>query len=67
MHNVYNLNLNSGIYLISNLKEEIKAKLFIKNFNSLETAFANAIKIQGEKAKVLVIPYGVSTLPIFKG
>jgi nickel-dependent lactate racemase len=60
------IHLNSEIYLVSNIKEEIKAKLFIKNYNSLKAAFANAIKIQGEKAKVLVIPYGGSTLPNYK-
>jgi len=64
---IANINLNSEIYLISNLKEEIKSKLFIRNFNSLEAAFINALKVQGEGAKVLVIPYGISTLPVFKG
>ncbi len=63
---ITNINLNSEIYLVSNLKEEIKTKLFIKNFNSLEAAFANALKAQGEKTKVLVMPYGGSTLPVFK-
>ena len=33
------------------LKEEIKTKLFIKNYNSLEEAFVNAMKTQGEKNK----------------
>jgi len=60
-------NLNSAIYLVSHLADEIKKKLFIKNYRSLEEAFSNAIKIQVEKAKVLVTPYGGSTLPIFKG
>jgi len=60
------IHLDSEIYLVSNLADEIKKKLFIKNFNSLEEAFSKAIKTQGEKAKVLVIPYGGSTLPNFK-
>ena len=63
---VANINLNSEIYLVSTLPDEIKKKIFTKNFNSLEEAFSNAIKVQGEKARVLVIPYGNSTLPIFK-
>lgn len=64
---IANINLNSEIYLVSNLEDEITNKLFIKSFNSLKVAFANAVKAQGEKAKVLVIPYGGSTLPNYKG
>lgn len=64
---IANINLNTEIYLVSNLADEIKKNLFIKSFNSLEEAFSEAIKAQGEKARVLVIPYGSSTLPVFKG
>ena len=61
------IHLDSEIYLISDLADETKKNLFIKSFNSLEKAFSEAIKVQGEKARVLVIPYGNSTLPNFKG
>ena len=61
---IANINLNSEIYLVSNLADEIKKNLFIKTFDSLEEAFSEAIKVQGEKARVLVIPYGGSTLPV---
>jgi len=61
------IHLESEIYLVSNLADEVKKKLFIKNFRSLEEAFSEAIKTQREKAKVLAMPYGISTLPIFKG
>ncbi len=64
---IANINLNTEIYLVSNLADEIKKNLFIKSFNSLEEAFFEAIKAQGENAKVLVMPYGGSTLPSFKG
>ena len=63
---VAKIHLDSEIYLVSSLAEEIKKNLFIKSFDSLEEAFSNAIKVQGEKARVLIIPYGNSTLPIFK-
>jgi len=63
---IANINLNTEIYLVSNLTDEIKKNLFIKSFNSLEEAFSEAMKIQGEKARVLVMPYGNSTLPVFK-
>jgi nickel-dependent lactate racemase len=64
---IANINLNKEIYLVSNLVDEVKKNLFIKSFNSLEEAFSEAIKVQGENAKVLVMPYGSSTLPVFKG
>lgn len=64
---IANINLNTEIYLVSNLADEIKKNLFIKSFDSLEEAFSEAIKVRGEKARVLVIPYGSSTLPVFKG
>ena len=63
---IANINLNSEIYLVSNLTDEIKKNLFIKSFNSLEEAFSNAMKAQGEDAKVLIMPYGGSTLPSLK-
>ncbi|MBA7532231.1 Lactate racemase [subsurface metagenome] len=63
---IANINLNSEIYLVSALPDEIKKKIFIKNFNSLEEAFSDAIKVQGEKARVLVVLYGNSTLPYLK-
>ncbi len=63
---IANINLNTEIYLVSNLADEIKKNLFIKSFDSLEEAFSEAMKVQGEKARVLVMPYGNSTLPVFK-
>ena len=63
---VAKIHLDSEIYLVSNLADEIKKKLFIKNYSSLEEAFSNALKKQGEKAKVLVVPYGGSTLQYLK-
>ena len=64
---VAKIHLDNEIYLVSNLANEIKKNLFIKSFNSLGEAFSEAIKVQGEKAKVLVMSYGGSILPDFKG
>lgn len=64
---VAKIHLDNEIYLVSNLANEIKKNLFIKSFHSLEEAFSEAIKVQGEKARVLVMPYGGSTLPNYKG
>jgi len=63
---IANINLNNEIYLVSNLTDEIKKNLFIKSFDSLEEAFSQALKVQGKKVKVLVMPYGGSTLPVFR-
>jgi len=63
---VAKIHLDSEVYLVSNLDDKIKKNLFIKNYDSLEEAFADAMKVQGENAKVLVMPYGGSTLPNLK-
>jgi len=63
---VAKIHLDSEIYLISKLDNNIKKNLFVKNYDSLEKAFADAMKVQGENAKVLVMPYGGSTLPNLK-
>ena len=60
------IHLNSKIYLISKLEDSIKENLFIKNYTSLEEAFKDALAAQGENAKVLVMPFGGSTLPSLK-
>jgi len=60
------IHLNTEIYLVSNLADEIKKNLFIKSFDSLEEAYTNALKVKGEKAEALVMPYGSSTLPYLK-
>jgi len=52
---IANINLNTEIYLFSHLTDKIKKNLFLKSFDSLEEAFFQALKVQGEKAKVLVI------------
>lgn len=64
---IASINLNSEIYLVSHLTDKIKKNLFLKSFDSLQEAFSQALKVQREKAKVLVIPYGGSTLPVFEG
>jgi nickel-dependent lactate racemase len=63
---IANINMNTEIYLVSNLTDQIKKNLFIQSFDSFQEAFSRALKVQGEKAKVLVIPYGGSTLPVFE-
>lgn len=61
------IHLNTGLYLISDLPEETKEKLFVKSFDSVDAALAKALEVQGKEAKVLVIPFGVATLPNYTG
>ena len=52
------------IDLVSDMDPQLVAKTFLKPYSSLETAFADAMKKYGEKASVIVMPYGGSTLPV---
>jgi len=54
------------IYLVSDLAPTIKEKLFVKNFDSVDTALKQALAVLGAEARVLVMPFGVSTLPYLK-
>jgi nickel-dependent lactate racemase len=63
---VAKIHLDSEIYLVSKLDDKIKNNLFVKNYNSLEKAFLDAIEAKGINSKVLVMPFGISTLPILK-
>lgn len=64
---IAHIHLNTGLYLISDLPEETKERLFVKSFDSVDAALAKALEVQGKKAKVLVIPFGVATLPNYTG
>lgn len=56
----------SPIFLVSDLSKEIEDQLFFPTFSSLEEALEEALRIKGEEAQVLVMPYGISTLPLMK-
>lgn len=60
---IANIHLNSEIYLVSELSESRKDKLFIQNFDSVTDALKRALKVKGVNARILVMPYGVSTIP----
>lgn len=54
------------IYLISEMKPELVEKIFLKPFPDVESAYKRAKEIKGENAKVIIMPYGGSTLPFLK-
>ncbi|MBR2223937.1 MAG: nickel-dependent lactate racemase, partial [Christensenellaceae bacterium] len=51
------------VYLVSDLEEDFVKSIFFKPFKTLEDAYKAAQAKLGEDAKVIVMPYGGSTLP----
>lgn len=54
------------IFLISEFDDEFVESIFMTPFNTLQNAFNEAIKLMGEDSKVILMPYGGSTLPNIK-
>lgn len=54
---------NASISLVSQMDEALVRAAFLDPYESLQKAFDDAFAKQGEKATVLVMPYGGSTLP----
>ncbi len=55
---------NADIYLVSDLEPDFVESIFFKPFKTVDDALAEAMRQQGEDAKIIVMPYGGSTLPI---
>lgn len=54
------------IYLVSDLSTDVAGKIFMKPYSSLQTAFNDAIGKLGENSKVIIMPFGGSTLPVLE-
>lgn len=54
---------NADIYLVSELEDKLVKSIFMKPYKSVEDAYKDAIKKHGDKATVIAMPYGGSTLP----
>lgn len=54
------------IYLVSQMEEALVKKLFMSPFSTLESAYDAAKRELGEDVRVIVMPYGGSTLPVLK-
>lgn len=57
---------NAEIYLVSELEDAFVEKIFLKPAHSAQEALDKAFERLGEKATVLAMPYGGSTLPRVK-
>lgn len=51
------------IYLISELEDSLVKKAFMKPYYEVQTAYDDAIKKLGDNHKVIIMPFGGSTLP----
>ena len=51
------------VLMVSDLPPETAGKLFVTPFADLQAALDEALRIAGEGSKVVVMPYGGSTLP----
>ena len=54
---------DSEIYLVSEQTPEFAKSAFMQPYDDVQTAFDAALAKQGKDAKVIVMPYGGSTLP----
>ncbi len=54
------------IYLVSEMDPELVTDIFMKPYSAVQQALDDALKEQGEDAKVMIMPYGGSTLPVLK-
>lgn len=54
------------IFMVSNLNHEFVKNLFMEPFSDMNEAIQKALHELGENAKVLLMPYGGSTLPVVK-
>ena len=61
------IHVDKEIFIVSDLPVRIREKLFFKSFSSVDSALDKALEVKGSKARVLVIPFGVSTLPFYFG
>ncbi|RBP46878.1 nickel-dependent lactate racemase [Garciella nitratireducens] len=58
------LNKCKDIYMVSGLKDEIVKEAFLVPFHDVNSALNQAFCKLGKDAKVIVMPYGGSTLPV---
>ncbi|KZL89200.1 nickel-dependent lactate racemase [Clostridium magnum] len=51
------------IYLVSELEDDFVRSIFMEPFENVQLALESALKELGEDSKVIIMPYGGSTLP----
>ena len=51
------------IFLVSDLKADLVKQVFLEPFDTIQSAYDEAMKVLGKDAKVILIPHGGSILP----
>ncbi len=54
------------VFLVSELEETFVKNIFLESFYDVEEALQEALSQQGHEAKIIIMPYGGSTLPTIK-
>jgi nickel-dependent lactate racemase len=54
------------IFLVSEMEKNFVRRIFLEPFLSVDEALKQAFNILGEKAKVIFMPFGSSTLPVLE-
>ncbi len=58
----------ADIYLVSEMSDSLVEKMFMKPYSTIQEAYDSALKTLGNQSKVIVMPFGGSTLPkVIKG
>lgn len=58
----------ANIYLVSEMSDSLVNEMFMKPFSTVQEAYDSALKTLGNQSKVIVMPFGGSTLPkVIKG
>ena len=57
----------AAVYIVSEMDEAKSKKLYMEPFSDINSALRKAFGIMGKDAKVILMPYGGSTLPVLRG
>lgn len=52
------------IFLVSGIDKELVKNIFMEPFDHVQEAYDAAVKELGAEARVIIMPYGGSTLPV---
>lgn len=54
------------VFLVSELEPDFVRSIFLEPYSTVQEAYEDALKELGDVEKVLIMPYGGSTLPVIK-
>ncbi|MBN2542390.1 nickel-dependent lactate racemase [bacterium] len=65
IHRLASWGLNDRLWIVTNCDHEEAAKLFFHPFDDLNNALDKALSIKGKEARILVLPQGNLTFPLY--